>query len=176
MMHGPINLRYGLLFIIFIFILKVYYLYDYTDSVHVKSDFTRSKCFVAVDSLTVFHTECVGIFAVYILKPKAGHYLQALQLHREIVFSFRANSDEINDTACTHHSPSHFFSQPEEEIGQEFDICAQKEQGKSYTENTPYTDSGCGIRINLIMTLEGKFVTVFLCTLILQCNIGGGST
>jgi len=58
------------------------------------------------------------------------------------------------------------FSQPEEEIGQEFNICAKKEQGKSYTENTPYTDSGCGIRINLILALEGKFVTMFLCTLI----------
>lgn len=39
----------------------------------ITSNFACSKCFVAVYSLTVFHTEWVGIFADYILKPKAGH-------------------------------------------------------------------------------------------------------
>jgi len=39
----------------------------------ITSNFTCSKCFVTVYSLTVVHTEFVGTFAVYILKPKAGH-------------------------------------------------------------------------------------------------------
>jgi len=39
----------------------------------ITSNFTWSKCFATVDSQTVFHTEFVGIFAVYLLKPQAGH-------------------------------------------------------------------------------------------------------
>jgi hypothetical protein len=52
-----------------------------------------------------------------------------------------------------------------QEIGQEFKICAKKKKGKSYTENTPYYDSGCGMKINLMLTLEGKLITMFLPTL-----------
>jgi len=50
-----------------------------------------------------------------------------------------------------------------QEIGQKFNICAKKKEGKRYTQNTPYADSGCGMKINLILTLKGKFIKMFLC-------------
>jgi hypothetical protein len=58
-------------------------------------------------------------------------------------------------------------------IGQEFNICAKKKQGKSYSENTPHSNSGRRMKINLALTLEGKFIALFLCTLIFNVIFGG---
>jgi len=77
--------------------------------------------------------------------------LQALQLHGKTAFSFHANNDEINEPAVTTVHLTFSPTMVQQEIGREFDICAKKKEGKSHTENTSYTDSGCGMKTNLIL-------------------------
>jgi hypothetical protein len=50
-----------------------------------------------------------------------------------------------------------------QEIGQEFNICGERGKKREKNENRPYTDSGCGMKINLILTLERRFIKMFLC-------------
>lgn len=144
-----ITVNIGFCYSLFLYLFRKFIIYTTTlilsmlNLTLITSNFTWSKCFVTVDSQTVFHTEFVGILAVYILKPQAGHYFKHSSYMEKLLFHFMPTMTKLPD--CL-HSPQciSLFPQPG----------FRKKSAKNSTFVQQRNTTKATLKMHLILTLD----------------------